>query len=131
MVGSFSCLRLTRSTNSRHLMTFGFVGIFLGGAILLFAGQQSPWFFALPMFLITFSQGLSRPPSNNLVLEQVDRDAGAASSFLIFTNFTLGAAGMWIISLDWTGKVPVLGAIALSCGALVLAAWVILQKRGF
>ena len=63
-------------------MTIGFVGIFLGGVILLFAGQHGPWSFALPMFLITFSLGLSRPPSNNLVLEQVDRDAGSASSLL-------------------------------------------------
>ncbi len=130
MIGSFSCLRLTRSINSRHLMTIGFAGIFLGGVILLFAGQQGPWFFAFPMFLITFSLGLSRPPSNNLVLEQVDRDAGSASSLLIFTYFTLGAVGMWLISLDWADKIPVLGGIALGCGALVLGVWVVLQKRG-
>ncbi|MCQ1534769.1 multidrug effflux MFS transporter [Methanosarcina sp. KYL-1] len=130
MVGSFSCLRLTRSINSRHLMTVGFAGIFLGGVFLLIAGQQGPWSFALPMFLITFSMGLSRPPSNNLVLEQVDRDAGSASSLLIFTYFTLGAVGMWFISLDWADKIPVLGGIALGCGTLVLGAWLVLQKRG-
>jgi DHA1 family bicyclomycin/chloramphenicol resistance-like MFS transporter len=130
MVGSFSCLRLTRSISSRHLMTIGFAGVFLGGVILLLTGQHGPWSFALPMFLITFSLGLSRPPSNNLVLEQVDRDAGSASSLLIFTYFTLGAVGMWFISLEWADKIPVLGAIALGCGAMVLAAWFILQKRG-
>lgn len=130
MVGSFFCLRLTRSISSRHLMTLGFAGIFLGGVFLLLNGQHGPWSFALPMFMITFSLGLSRPPSNNLVLEQVDRDAGSASSLLIFSYFTLGAVGMWFISLEWADKIPVLGAIALSCGATVLAAWFILQKRG-
>jgi MFS transporter, DHA1 family, multidrug resistance protein len=130
MVGSFSCLRLTRSISSRHLMTIGFAGVFLGGIFLLLTGQHGPWSFALPMFLITFSLGLSRPPSNNLVLEQVDRDTGSASSLLIFTYFTLGAAGMWFISFEWADKIPVLGAIALGCGALVLVAWTILQKRG-
>ncbi|NLU57896.1 MAG: multidrug effflux MFS transporter, partial [Methanosarcina thermophila] len=63
-------------------------------------------------------------------LEQVDRDTGSASSLLIFTYFTLGAIGMWFISLEWGDKIPVLGAIALGCGTLVLAAWCILQKRG-
>jgi DHA1 family bicyclomycin/chloramphenicol resistance-like MFS transporter len=130
MVGSFSCLRLTRSVSSKHLMTIGFAGVFLGGIFLLLNGQHGPWSFALSMFLITFSLGLSRPPSNNLVLEQVDRDAGSASSLLIFCYFTLGAVGMWFISLEWADKIPVLGTIALSCGAMVLAAWFVLQKRG-
>lgn len=130
MVGSFSCLRLTKSISSKHLMTVGFAGIFLGGVFILLNGQHGPWSFALPMFMITFSLGLSRPPSNNLVLEQVDRDAGSASSLLIFSYFTLGAVGMWFISLEWADKIPVLGAIALGCGAMVLAAWVILQKIG-
>ncbi|HOW15667.1 multidrug effflux MFS transporter [Methanosarcina sp.] len=130
MVGSFSCLRLTRSISSKHLMTIGFAGVFLGGLFLLINGQHGPWSFALSMFLITFSLGLSRPPSNNLVLEQVDRDAGSASSLLIFCYFTLGAVGMWFISLEWADKIPVLGTIALSCGAMVLAAWFVLQKRG-
>ncbi|WP_410509555.1 multidrug effflux MFS transporter [Methanosarcina hadiensis] len=130
MVGSFSCLKLSRSISSGSLMTIGFAGVFLGGVFILLTGQHGPWSFALPMFLITFSLGLSRPPSNNFVLEQVDRDAGSASSLLIFCYFTLGAVGMWFISLDWADKIPVLGTIALSCGAMVLAAWFILQKKG-
>lgn len=130
MVGSVTCLRLRKIFSSANLMTIGFAGIFLGGIFLLVTGQHGPWSFALPMFLVTFSIGLSRPPSNNLVLEQVDKDVGSASSLLIFTYFTLGAAGMWLISLEWADKIPVLGAIALGCGALVLAAWFIIQKRG-
>lgn len=130
MIGAFSCLRLIRRVSSRHLMTIGFAGVFLGGVFLLFMGQHGPWSFALPMFIVSFSLGLSRPPSNNLVLEQVDRDIGSASSLLIFTYFIFGAVSMWFISLEWTDKIPVLGSTAVGCGALVLAAWFIIQKRG-
>jgi len=130
MIGAFSCLRLIRRVSSRHLMTIGFAGVFLGGVFLLFMGQHGPWSFALPMFMVSFSLGLSRPPSNNLVLEQVDRDIGSASSLLIFTYFIFGAVSMWFISLEWTDKIPVLGSTAVGCGALVLAAWFIIQKRG-
>lgn len=130
MIGAFSCLRLIRSVNSKHLMTIGFAGVFLGGIFLLFMGKHGPWSFALPMFMVSFSLGLSRPPSNHLVLEQVDRDIGSASSMLIFTYFAFGAVSMWFISLEWADKIPVLGTIAACCGALVLAAWTIIQKRG-
>lgn len=129
MSGSMSCLKLTERTNSKYLITAGFIGILLGGALILGIGQHGPWSFALPMALITYSIGISRPPSNHLVLEQVRKDAGAASSLLIFTYFTLGAVGMWLISQEWLSKITILGTITLICGTLVLVAWIVLQKR--
>lgn len=131
MTGSFFCLRLTKSISSKQLMTAGFTGIFLGGVLLIMNKHQDPWGFALPMFLITFSIGMSRPPSNNLVLEQVDKDVGSASSLLIFTYFTMGAAGMWLISRDWADKISTLGMIAMGCGSLILISWLILQKKEY
>lgn len=129
MSGSMSCLKLTERTNSKYLITAGFIGILLGGALILGIGQHGPWSFALPMALITYSIGISRPPSNHLVLEQVRKDAGAASSLLIFTYFTLGAVGMWLISQEWFSKITILGIIALICGTLVLVTWIVLQKK--
>jgi len=77
-------------------------GSFPGGILLLFLGQHGPWSFALPMFMVSFSLGLSRPPSNNLALEQVDRDIGSASSLLIFTYFIFGA-GEYVVHLSGMG----------------------------
>ncbi|AFV24192.1 hypothetical protein Mpsy_1986 [Methanolobus psychrophilus R15] len=36
---------------------------------------------------------------------------------------------MWLVSQDWMDRIQILGIIALSCGALVLSAWTILQKK--
>ncbi|WP_292468692.1 multidrug effflux MFS transporter [Methanolobus sp.] len=129
MAGSMSCLKLTDRMNSKHLMTAGFTGITLGAVLILIIGQRGPWSFAIPMALITYSIGISRPPSNHLVLEQVHKDAGSASSLLIFTYFTLGAVGMWIVSQEWMERMQILGSITLLCGALTLVAWMILQKK--
>ncbi|WP_298682697.1 multidrug effflux MFS transporter [uncultured Methanomethylovorans sp.] len=130
MAGSMSCLKLTERTKSKYLITAGFAGIVLGGILILTIGQHGPWSFAIPMAMITYSIGISRPPSNHLVLEQVRRDAGSASSLLIFTYFTLGAAGMWLVSQNWLERIQILGTIALICGVLVLGAWLVLQKKG-
>ena len=130
MAGSMSCLKLTDRLDPRHLMTAGFAGITVGAVLILTIGHYGPWTFALPMALITYSIGISRPPSNHLVLEQVNKDAGAASSLLIFTYFTLGALGMWLVSQEWMERMQILGTITLICGTLVLVAWMILQKRG-
>jgi drug resistance transporter, Bcr/CflA subfamily len=130
MAGSMSCLKLTDRMNSKHLITAGFAGITLGAVLILIIGQRGPWSFAIPMALITYSIGISRPPSNHLVLEQVHKDAGSASSLLIFTYFTLGAVGMWLVSQEWMERMQILGSITLICGALTLVAWMILQKKG-
>ncbi len=129
MAGSMSCLKISQRTDSKYLMTAGFGGILLGGILILVTGQHGPWSFAIPMAMITYSIGISRPPSNHLVLEQVRKDAGAASSLLIFTYFTLGGLGMWVVSQNWMNRIDILGAIALGCGAFVLFSWMLLQKR--
>ncbi|MDK2826922.1 MAG: transporter, family, multidrug resistance protein [Methanolobus sp.] len=130
MTGSMSCLKLTDRINPKHLMTAGFAGITIGAALILTIGHYGPWAFALPMALITYSIGISRPPSNHLVLEQVHKDAGAASSLLIFTYFTLGAVGMWLVSQEWMERMQMLGIITLVSGIVVFSAWIMLQKRG-
>ena len=76
--------------------------------------------------MISFSFGLSRPPSNNLVLEQVDRHAGAASSLLVFIYFMLGAFSMWLISLDWLDKVSIIGILGTGAGGIMLSIWLLL-----
>lgn len=81
------------------------------------------------MFLIIFFLDLNRLPNNNLVLEQVARDTGSASSLLIFSDFTPGDVGMWLISLEWANKIPMLGALLWATG-LWFSTWFILKKRG-
>ncbi len=120
MSGSYTCARLVHRVPGIRLMTVGFAGIFIGGWCMLFFGGKSHWSFALPMAFITFCLGLSRPLGNSLILEQVDSDAGSASSLLMFVYFVMGAGGMWMISHSWEDKAFVLGLMAVSTSAAVL-----------
>lgn len=128
MAGAFSCSRLLRFVKSRTIMTAGFTGILIGGLGMMMEWFPGPWSLAVPMAFISFSFGLSRPTSNNLILEQVEENAGAASSLLIFIYFMLGAFAMWLISLDWNDKIHLVGILAAGSGGLVLAIWLVVQK---
>lgn len=128
MAGAFACTRLLGRVGSRAIMTAGFAGILIGGIVMLTRWLPGPWGLALPMAIVSFSFGLSRPPSNNLVLEQVERHAGAASSLLIFIYFMLGAFAMWLIALDWTDKIRVIGIMGTGSGAVMLGIWLLLPK---
>ena len=127
MIGSFVCSRLLLRVKSSDLMTFSFAGIFIGGIGMALRWLPGPWGLALPMSLISFSFGIGRPPSNNLVLEQADH-AGTASSLLVFIYFMFGALAMWLISLDWTDKIRIIGILGTGAGGSVLLTWLILQK---
>jgi DHA1 family bicyclomycin/chloramphenicol resistance-like MFS transporter len=127
MAGPFVFGRLCRRYPSRRLMTVGFAGIFTGGVLMLLGPHDQPWGFALPMWLITFSFGLTRPASNNLILEQVDRDAGSASSLIAFTGMMVGVLSMGIISLGWSDKVGVLAWMGAGAGGFALVFWLKMQ----
>ena len=129
MLGPFVFGRLTKRIPSSRLLTVGFAGIFIGGVLMVLGPHDRPWCFALSMWLITFSFGLTRPASNNLILEQVDRDAGSASSLIVFTVMMAGVISMGIISMDWHDKINILGLLGAGAGGFALAFWLAMQRK--
>ncbi len=129
MCGPIAFGRLLRWYSTASLLTAAFAGIGAAGALMAVLPHRTPWSLALPMWATTFCLGLSRPPSNNLMLDQVDRDVGAASALIIFTFMTIGAAGMGLVSLDWPDKITVLGVLGGLTGAGTLAFWLKARHR--
>lgn len=123
MLGSYTCSLLTRRMAGWRLLQFGFGGMVAGGMAVWLLGVHGPVSFAASMFVITFCIGLTRPMSNNLVLEQVEQDVGTASSLLVFLYFVAGAGAMALVSLDWPNRMRVIAVLAVGCGGLILAAF--------
>jgi DHA1 family bicyclomycin/chloramphenicol resistance-like MFS transporter len=126
MCGSFACSRLTRRFSDLPLMVSGFGGVLSGGILVLLLGSRGPFMFAATMFLVTFCIGMTRPISNNLVLEQVDHDVGAAASLLVFLYFVAGAGAMELISLPWSDPIRVIASMAIGSGLLLSAAFLVM-----
>ncbi len=129
MSGSYAFTRLHKIIDSRRLLAISFVGILLSGMLMYSGIVPGPWGLAVPMAVASFSFGFSRPPSNNLILEQVKQSAGTASSFMIFVYFMIGAFSMWFISLEWTNKIDVISMLALFSGGIVLTTWLLIAKK--
>lgn len=129
MAGSFMCTRIQRHMASQKIVTISFAGILAGG-LLMHAGLLSgPWGLALPMAVASFFFGLSRPPSNHLVLLQVEHGAGTASSLMIFLYFIVAAFAMWFIALDWADTILVIARLAIFASLFVLAVWLPMVKK--
>jgi DHA1 family bicyclomycin/chloramphenicol resistance-like MFS transporter len=123
MCGPIAFARLSRYFSSTALMTAAFAGATVSAAVMVLLPHTSPWSLALPMWGICFCFGLSRPPSNNLLLEQIQEDVGAASALITFTYMTVGAFSMAAVSLDWPDKISFLGVLGTVVGAMTLIAW--------
>ena len=120
MAGSFACSYLTRKISSWPLIQAGFTGILCGGIAACILGNSGPVVFAATMFAVTFCIGLIRPIGNNLVLEQVDQDIGAAASLLVFLYFVFGAISMGMASLNWSDHIRFLSFLSATIGSVLL-----------
>ena len=129
MFGPMLFSRLSHRVPAERLMSAGFAGVGIGGLFMVLGPGGGPWHLALCNWAMVFSFGLCRPPTNNLALEQVHRDAGSASSLLVFTYMLVGAGGMGLISLDWADKVRFLGVLGTMAGTLNLLFWLRFKHR--
>lgn len=129
MAGSLLCSRLCVGYSSFSILVSALAGMLAGGIGMVWTAGATPVLFMLPMGVISFFVGLSRPISNNMVLEQVDKDVGAASALLTFAFFICGALAMVLISFDWRSKAFVIGVLAVFGSMLPLLAVLFLESR--
>jgi DHA1 family bicyclomycin/chloramphenicol resistance-like MFS transporter len=129
MSGAYTCTRLTRFIGDIKLLTVCLLGCLCGGLGILAVGGYHFFAFSAAMCLFTFCCGLSRPLSNNIILEQVKTDIGSASSFIVFYQFIVGAACMSVASRDWARPIVAFGILAAAIPLLVLCFWPLLVKR--
>ncbi|MDR3631914.1 MAG: MFS transporter [Desulfocapsaceae bacterium] len=120
--------RMIRRFSLIPLLTVAFTGMLGAAALMLCPWIPAPWRIFVPMWLLTFSFSFSRPPSNNLILEQVDSDVGAASSFMVFIFFITGAVAMWTISLHWEDKITVLAWLGVAASAITILSWLLINR---
>ncbi len=130
---AFMFAPLVFSRTARHLpltllLPVSYLGVLLASFSLLFADMSNAFTLAVPMWFLTFFFAFGRPPGNNLILEQVDEDVGAASSLMVFVFFVTGSCSMWFISLGWQNTVQVMGVLGVCSAGLTVAGWFAINR---
>jgi MFS transporter, DHA1 family, multidrug resistance protein len=128
MIGPFVFSRIVRTYPLSRLLPIGNLGMVCSSIPLLITQIPQPWRLAIPMWFMTFFFAFGRPPGNNLILEQVERDVGSASSFMVFIFFVTGSISMWIISLGWEDTIKVIGVMGVVFPAITLISWFGINK---
>lgn len=129
MVGAYTCTRLTRYVSDERLIRFCLMGCVAGGAILFLLGNRHFLFFTAGMAAYSYFCGISRPISSNLILEQVDRDIGSASSLVVFYQFLVGAICMALATAQSNRPIRNFGLLVLVVPCIVLFLWPFLIRR--
>ena len=95
----------------------------ISGLVIILFGNRGAYIFAGTLLPATIATSMLRPPSSNLLLEQVDKEAGAASSMMIFSFVFIGSLGIQFISLGWNDRIFILGLLYSIAGMGCLLFW--------
>lgn len=128
MLAPFLFSKAVKYVQLQRLLPVSYLGVLLSSVPMLFSSVVQPYRLALPMWFLTFFFAFGRPPGNNLILEQVELDAGSASSLMVFMFFMTGACSMWFISLDWQDPVKVLGTLGVITATITLCSWLAINR---
>ncbi len=123
MLAPFIFSKMSKYFTLKRLLPVSFFGVFITSLVMTTTIIPLPYRLVVPMWLLTFFFAFGRPPSNNLLLEQVDQDVGSASSLMVFFYFMTGSISMWIISQDWHDKIIVMGWLGTISAAITILFW--------
>ena len=131
VLGPLLYMRVSKYLKSSSLITASYIVSAASGLLICVLGGLQPWVFALSLLPATISGSLIRPPSSNLMLEQVQEDIGSASSMMSCGFTVLSSIGMLLITFDWFGRVRMLGLMYLTVSVITLALWLTVCRRPY
>lgn len=128
MIAPFIFSKMSKIYSLKQLLPISFIGVLVTSLVMTTTIIPLPYRLVIPMWLLTFFFAFGRPPSNNLLLEQVEQDVGAASSLMVFFYFMTGSISMWIISQDWHDKIVVMGWLGTISASITILFWLVINR---
>lgn len=131
MIGPLLYIKLSKGNNGNSLITIGYIVMSISGLLLCLIGNLNPWVFALILIPASLFGSLMGPPKTNLMLEQLQGDTGAASSIMNCTSTLFGSIGMFMISLNFSNRILVMGLMYTIISIISLVLWLSIHKKPY
>ncbi|MBW9150268.1 Bcr/CflA family efflux MFS transporter [Clostridium sp. CM028] len=131
LLGPLLYIKLSKNYHSNSIITVSFIVFSISGVFICTLGNLSPLFFTLSLIPASLFGNIMAPARTNLLLEQLQGDIGAASSLMSCAMTFYGSIGMFIISLNFSNKIVVMGLMHLIIGIISLIAWLIISKKPY
>jgi DHA1 family bicyclomycin/chloramphenicol resistance-like MFS transporter len=128
-LGSGFYLIISRYLGTLKIIYTSFFFLFISGITVILFGHMGPFIFAVTLLPGTIGATLIRAPSSNLLLEQMDENAGAASSMMTFSFAFVGSLCMQFISLDWSSRIFVMGLFYVIAGLGNFLVWPFVYRK--
>jgi len=131
LLGPLLYIKLSKAYHSNSIITASYIVISISGVLICTIGNLNPLLFALSLIPASLFGSIMAPARTNLMLEQLQGDTGAASSLISCAMTLYGSIGMFIISLNFSNKIVVMGLMYLVIGIVSLIAWLIISKKPY
>ena len=131
LLGPLLYIKLSKIYHSNSIITVSYIVISISGILICTIGNLSPLTFALSLIPASLFGSIMAPARTNLMLEQLNGDTGAASSLMSCAMTIYGCIGMFMISLNFSNRIVIMGLMYLLIGIVSLIAWLIISKKPY
>ena len=131
VIAPFIYLWLNKKMNSRKIVWVTIILMVASGVMLLTIGEINPVLLILCVVPMYFSEGIIRPLSLVILLEEYSYVAGSASALMQFVVNIVGAIGTALATIGWGSMVFGTGVITMGCVAVSVIFWLIILRNGY
>lgn len=131
VIGPLIYIRLSKYFKSNSIITGCYIITAISGILICTLGTSSSWLFAASIFPASLCGSLMRPPATNLMIEQQQRDTGAAASLMSCIGTIVGSVGMLLISFDWGNIIIAMGIMYVLISIISVVLWLNIHTKPF
>lgn len=124
LVAPFVYMVLRKKLHTGRVVSISIALVVLGAVELFALGKITPVLFMIGVFALMLSEGIIRPLTMIVILEENPQAVGTASSLTQFLGNVVGVIGSTVATLAWQSMITGIAVVSIVSGILGIACWI-------